>query len=64
MRLDRKRFVCAMIDAHMNTKQLAEKAGVSRTTTCCIKNGKSCTYDTAVKLANALEVPVTALLED
>lgn len=63
MRLDRKKLVCAMIDADMNTKQLAEKAGVARATACSIKNGKSCNYDTAEKLANALCISVTELIE-
>ena len=64
MRLDRKKMVCAMMDADLNTKQLAERAGVSRATTCSIKNGKSCNYDTAVKLAKALGVDVTEIIED
>lgn len=63
MRLDRKKLVCAMIDANMNTKQMAEKAGVTRATACSVKNGKSCSYDTAVKLAEALGVPVEKLIE-
>lgn len=63
MRLDRKKFVCAMLDADINTKQLAERAGVSRATACSIKNGKSCNYETAEKLANALGVSVTELIE-
>ena len=64
MRLDRKKLVCAMIDANVNTTQLAEKSGVSRPTTCSIKNGKSCSYDTADKLAKALGVDVVELLEN
>ena len=64
MRLDRKKLACAMIDVDINTKQLAEKAGVSRVTACSIKNGKSCNYDTAVKLAGVLGVPVEALIEN
>ena len=63
MRLDRKKLTCAMIDADLNTKQLAEKAGVARATACSIKNGKSCNYDTAVKLAAALNVSVIELIE-
>lgn len=63
MRVDRKKLVCAMMDADLNTKQLAEKAGVSRPTTCSIKNGKSCNYDTAVKLAGALGIDVTEIIE-
>lgn len=64
MRLDRKKLICAMLDADLNTKQLAEKAGVSRVTACSIKNGKSCSYDTAEKLARVLNVPVKKLIED
>ena len=63
MRVDRKKLVCAMMDADLNTKQLAEKAGVSRVTTCSIKNGKSCNYDTAGKLAGALGIKVTEIIE-
>ena len=63
MRLDRKKLVCAMIDANMNTKQMAEKAKVTRATACSVKKGKSCSYDTAVKLAEALGVPVEKLIE-
>ncbi len=63
MRLSRKKLACAMIDADLNAKQLAEKAGVSRVTACSIKNGKSCSYDTAVKLAEALGVDVTEIIE-
>ena len=63
MRIDRKKLVCAMMDADINTKQLAEKAGVSRATACSIKNGKSCNYDTAVKLAKVLKIDVSELIE-
>lgn len=63
MRVNRKKLVCAMMDADLNTKQLAEKAGVSRATTCSIKNGKSCNYDTAVKLACALGIEVAEIID-
>ena len=63
MRVNRKKLVCAMMDANLNTKQLAERAGVSRATACSIKNGKSCNYDTAVKLATALGIVVTEIIE-
>lgn len=64
MRIDRKKLVCAMIDADLNTKQLAEKAGLSRATVCSVKNGKSCSGDTLDKLAIALKVKKSAILED
>lgn len=63
MRVNRKKLVCAMLDADINTKQMAERAGVSRATACSIKNGKSCNYETAVKLAGALGVSVTDIIE-
>lgn len=63
MSLNRKKLVCAMLDADLNTKQLAERAGVTRTIACSIKNGKSCNYETAVKLAIALNVDVMEIVE-
>lgn len=42
--------------------QLAEKSGVSRATLSAVKNGKSCSYDTAVKIAKALEVDVNEII--
>ena len=42
--------------------QLAEKSGVSRAALSAVKNGKSCSYDTAVKIAKALEVDVNEII--
>lgn len=64
MRIDRKKLVCAMMDADLNTKQLAEKAGLSRATVCSVKNGKSCSGDTLDKIAEALQIKKSKLLED
>lgn len=63
MRIDRKKLVCAMMDEDLNSKQLAEKAGVSRATVCSVKNGKSCSYDTASRIANAMGVDLTKIIE-
>lgn len=63
MRFDRKKLVCAMIDADINTVQLAEKTGFSRTTISGIKCGKSCTYETGQKIAAALDAKLDDLLE-
>jgi len=63
MRLNRKKLVCAMMDAELNTKQLAERAKVARVTVCNIKSGKACSYDTAIKLAAALDVDLTEIIE-
>ena len=53
-----------MAKADMSGLKLAKKSGVSVTQISNIKLGHSgSTYDTAVKLANALSVPVTDLIE-
>ena len=64
MRISRKKMVCAMMDADLNIMQLAEKAGVSRTTVGSIKNGKSCAPATVGKIAEALGVDVTEIIEE
>lgn len=48
----------------MTQKQLAEKAGVSRVTINGVKSGKGCSAETAKKIAKALDVDVTEILED
>lgn len=64
MKINRKKFVCAMIDADINTIQLAEVAGLSRATVSSIKNGKTCSNETLKKLATALRVKESELLND
>ena len=64
MRIDRKKLVLAMMDRDLTQKELAEKAGVSRATINFIKSGKSCYEVTAKKIADALGVKVTEILED
>lgn len=64
MKIKKKELICAMIDANMNVKQLSDVSGVSRTRISFIKNGEPCMYDTAVKIAKALNVPVQTLIEN
>ena len=64
MRIDRKKLAFLMFEKEMTTKDLHNKCGVSRQTLCYIRNGKSCALATAVKIAAALGVEVTELLED
>lgn len=64
MRIDRIKFVSAMVRRDMTQKRLAELTGVSRVTVNGIANGRSCTADTAGRIAAALGVDVTELLED
>jgi len=63
VRIDRKKLVCAMLDADLNAKQLAEKIGVSRATVCSIKNGKSCSEITAQKIADGLGLQLKNIIE-
>lgn len=53
-----------MLDRNQTTLQLAEKSGVSRVTISGVRCGKSCSKDTAEKIAKALNVPVENLIED
>ena len=54
MRINRERLAVAMIRADLNVNRLAEKAEVSRGTVTAVRNGKSCSFETACKLASVL----------
>lgn len=63
MRIDRKKLVLAMMDVDMNTKQVAERAKVSRATVSAVKNGRSCSEQTAIHIAAALNLPLEQIIE-
>ncbi len=51
-------------EKHLSQKQLAIRAGISNTYLCDIKKGRSsCSLETLVKLAGALEVKPELLLQ-
>ena len=54
MRISRERFAAAMARLDITGNGLAEMAGVSRGTVTAVKNGKSCSVQTANKLAAIL----------
>ncbi len=54
MRFNREAFVAAMVRRDLNVNRLAECAGVSRGTVTAVKNGKSCSQQTAEKLVSVL----------
>lgn len=54
MRINRERFAAALARMDLNGNQLAAKAGVSRGTVTAVKTGKSCSPETAEKLAAVL----------
>ncbi len=64
MKVCRKKLAIAMIDKNYNITTLSNIANISRNTISAIKSGKSCSGDTALKLAKALEVPVQDLIEE
>lgn len=63
MRIDRRKLIITMLDNNINQKQLAELTGVSRATINNVKNGRSCSDATAHKIAKALNVDVTEIIE-
>lgn len=64
MRIDRIKFIAALAKQDMTQKKLAELSGVSRSTINYIKSGKSCTDEVGEKIAKALKMPISELLED
>lgn len=64
MRINRKKFVLALMDADLTLVNLAKKSGLSRSTLTAVKGGKSCNKRTAYSIASALDVDVREILED
>lgn len=60
MRIDRVAFAAALARADLNMKRLAEKSGVSRVTITAVKSGKSCSKNTADRLAAVLGEEIIA----
>lgn len=63
MRINRIKLAAELVRQDMTQIQLAEKAGVSRMTISGIKNGRSCSDKSGIKIADALGVPIEDLLE-
>ncbi len=63
MRIDRERLAAALAGSGLKVYELAERSGLSRGTVTAIKNGKSCSKDTAQRLAQGLGVSLEQLLE-
>lgn len=54
MRINRVMFAAAQARAELSVTEIAEKAGLSRGTVTAVKNGKSCSSETAQKLIAVL----------
>ena len=63
MRIDRVKLVTELAKRDMTQKRLAELSGVSRATINYIKGGKCCTDEVGKKIAAALEIDVTEIME-
>lgn len=64
MKINRIKFITELAKRDMTQKQLAELSGVSRATINYIKGGKRCSDEVGQKIAKALGVDVTEILED
>lgn len=64
MKIDRKKIECAMARKKINRAELSKKANVPIGTLCNALSRGNCLPITAGKLAEALNVDVTELLED
>ena len=61
MRVDRIKVIAEMARKDMSSIELAKKAGVSRSSICSLRSGKSCTENTIRRVAQALGVSVEDL---
>lgn len=64
MKIDSKQLRHIMIDRDVGQKQLSELSGVSRAVVNNVCCGRSCTSTTAMKIAEALNVPLEELIEN
>lgn len=54
VRIHRVAMIAEMVRQEINCKRLVELSGVSRATVTAVRNGKSCSKETAEKLAAVL----------
>lgn len=64
LRIDRVKLTTEMARQDMTQLKLAELSNVSRATISGIQNGRSCSSRSAVKIADALNIPIEQLLEE
>lgn len=64
MRVDRLKIIVEMARRGLRGVELAQLAGVSRATITAIRGGKSCSRESAERIAKALGVDVTEIMED
>lgn len=63
MRIDRIKIMIALAKKGLNQTELAGKIGMSRGNLSTIVNGKRCKAETVIKIATALGVDYSDLIE-
>ena len=63
MRIDRIKLLVAMAKKDTNQRELSKASGVSATTINSIMGGKRCADKTGYKIAAALGIDVTKIME-
>lgn len=64
MKINSLKLSIVMAEKELNYSELSRLSNVSRTSLSYISSGKNCNPATVGKIAKALEVDVTELLED
>ena len=64
MKVDKRKLDIAMARAQLNRGDLAKKAGMSVQALCNVMQRKNCRPGTIGKIADALGVDVTEIIED
>ena len=63
MRIDRVKLIAEMARQSITGVELAQKAGVSRSTVTSLRGGKSCSANSVHHVARALGIQVEELME-
>ena len=63
MRINRVKLITELAQREIKAKDLADTAGVSRSTISAIRGGKTIAPNTAQKIAQALDIPLENLVE-
>lgn len=63
MRINRITLIAEMARQDLTVLDLAQTCRLSRATITGVRSGKSCTQETAAKLAKGLGVPLETILE-
>lgn len=64
MRVNRVKLISLMAEKNIKNNELANYSGLARATISAVRGGKSCTADTAAKIAKALNVPLEEIAEE